>query len=291
MSANLVEDYEKRINSVINFIETGISKPIQLRDLAYAANFSPYHFHRIFKAFTGETPKNFIWRIRLEKAANSLKFATNKTITEIALEFGFDSSSSFSKKFKAHFGITPKEFKLRSDDLKPEIHKPAQYPLPDPLPEITIQYYEQIEVLYAANRKGYNDQEIGKAWGELVKYAQKYNLFRKNTRFFGISFDNPEFTDPDKCRYYACITNPGVGLPDNELGKYSIGAGKYASFDFFDTADKISIYYDFIYREWFPGEGWYPANKPAFDIYLNDPDNDPEGRLKMTINIPVESKE
>lgn len=291
MNANLKEDYEKRINSVINFIEIRINETIQLRDLAKKANFSPFHFHRIFKAFTGETPNEFIWRLRLEKAAGSLKFTSKHNITEIALNHGFESSSSFSKKFKNYFGVSPTEFKEKIQESKYPRVKTKELLSPENRPKVTIKYYEEIEVLYSANRKGYNDREIGKAWGELVKYAEKYNLFRKETKFIGVSFDNPEFTDPDKCRYYACITNPGVEIPENELGKYTVQSGKYASFLFFDTVDKISVYYDFIYGEWFPTQGWFPANKPAFDIYLNDPERDPLNRLKIIINIPVESKE
>jgi len=65
-------EYKNRINKVFDYIERNISEQLTLEELADVASFSKYHFVRIFFGITGETPFQFINRIRLEKAAMCL---------------------------------------------------------------------------------------------------------------------------------------------------------------------------------------------------------------------------
>ena len=64
--ANL--DYVDRVNRAIDHITRNLAEPLQLEDVARVACFSPYHFHRIFRALVGETLHDFVKRVRLERA-------------------------------------------------------------------------------------------------------------------------------------------------------------------------------------------------------------------------------
>ncbi len=66
------KEYIHRINKVIDYIEAHIDGDLSLEILADVASFSPFHFHRIFSAFVGETLNDFIKRLRIEKAASLL---------------------------------------------------------------------------------------------------------------------------------------------------------------------------------------------------------------------------
>lgn len=103
-------DYHKRLVPVIRYLEKHFNDPLNLIEVAALANFSPYHFHRTFKAVQGETLADFIRRLRLEAAANDL-FKTKQPIINIALDYGFSSSQNFAKPFKQHFGVTPSAFR------------------------------------------------------------------------------------------------------------------------------------------------------------------------------------
>ena len=85
------KDYIARINKVIDFIDENICQELTLEKLAGVANFSPYHFHRIFGAIVGETLFQFIQRNRLQRAAWRLIEKPNKSITDIAYDYGFSS--------------------------------------------------------------------------------------------------------------------------------------------------------------------------------------------------------
>jgi len=70
------EDYIKRINNVLLFIDQNLDQELNLEYIAKIGNYSPFHFHRIFKAITNETINEYITRKRIEK--NSLNTSPQK---------------------------------------------------------------------------------------------------------------------------------------------------------------------------------------------------------------------
>lgn len=105
------QEYKARINRVIDYIESNLGTSLVLKDLARVANFSPFHFHRIFGAYVGESLNAFVGRLRIEKAASMLLTSPKKTITAIAFETGFTSSASFARSFKEAFGISASQWR------------------------------------------------------------------------------------------------------------------------------------------------------------------------------------
>ena len=92
-----LKEYKSRISRVIKYIDDNLNKELSLETLADAACFSPFHFHRIFNAIVGETPGDFVKRLRIEKAANQLIYFNDQPITQIALNCGYSSSASFAR--------------------------------------------------------------------------------------------------------------------------------------------------------------------------------------------------
>ena len=77
----------------------------ELAELAASAGLSPYHFHRVFKAITGVTPKAYAAETRARRAADKLR--TAETVTEAIYDAGFNSSSRFYENTDARLGMTP----------------------------------------------------------------------------------------------------------------------------------------------------------------------------------------
>ena len=105
MSEGHRNEYLSRIHRAQDFIEKNLAQKLTLEEIAHAASFSPYHFHRIFSAITGETLYQFILRLRLEKAAGLLCQDVDRPVTDIALDVGFGSSATFARAFLAAFGM------------------------------------------------------------------------------------------------------------------------------------------------------------------------------------------
>jgi AraC family transcriptional regulator len=92
-------EYAARFNRVLDYIQAHLPEAMDLETLASVACFSPYHFHRLFHGWMGETLHDFIFRLRVERAATQLVYNPGKSITEIALDCGFSSSSTFARAF------------------------------------------------------------------------------------------------------------------------------------------------------------------------------------------------
>ena len=76
-------EYAQRIDRVIDYLRRNLDRPVKLAELADIACFSEFHFHRIFRAVSGETLNNFTNRLRLEKAARLLRYS-DQSLTDIA---------------------------------------------------------------------------------------------------------------------------------------------------------------------------------------------------------------
>ncbi|MCY9668601.1 AraC family transcriptional regulator [Paenibacillus alginolyticus] len=101
-----------RLKLIIEYMQMNYSSPIRLEDLAAIVSFSESYFCRYFKGFTGKSPLEYLNQVRAQRAAFLLK-DTNKKITEISFDVGFNTLSYFIGVFKTHFGHTPSEYRKR----------------------------------------------------------------------------------------------------------------------------------------------------------------------------------
>ncbi|MBL1223929.1 helix-turn-helix transcriptional regulator [Enterococcus sp. BWR-S5] len=112
---NSKQVYLRLINKAEDYIEQNLKRPIFLSDLAKNAHLSEFHFHRIFKKYSTETVNEFVLRVKLERAAIFLCVNPHISITTIALDYGYSDSSSFSRSFKKHFGISPLKYRKQQE--------------------------------------------------------------------------------------------------------------------------------------------------------------------------------
>src|SRR5437867_229857 len=104
------EAYRERILRVLIHIQERLDEELPLEELASVACFSPYRFHRVFPGMVGESVKEHVRRLRLERAAHRLKF-TDLSITSIAFDAGFEAHESFTRAFHEMFGEPPSRFR------------------------------------------------------------------------------------------------------------------------------------------------------------------------------------
>lgn len=274
MKKTTKDDYIQSVYKVIFYIEQNYNEDLTLEELSKVASFSKYHFHRIFKSIVGENLGDYIRRVRL--SSTTLKFKTNQKITEIALDCGYETNSSFSKAFKKHFGITPKEFsknakkKKGNTMLKPEILE-----------------IKDIEVLYARATGSYTES-VPQAWNQLTEFAYKNNLIEKIKTRYGIGHDNPNVTEDEKIRFDACFELDDESIkPTNEILVKIISGGKYAKFLHKGSYENLGQTHDLI-SNWIIESGAELRDTPMFDKYLDlDPRKVKPENLKTEIYVPL----
>lgn len=314
-------EYTARVNRVIDHINRNLAGDLSLRTLARVACFSPFHFHRIFHAFMGETPNQFIQRIRLEKAAVRLLEQPAPTVTDIALDCGFSGPAAFGRAFRETFGmsasswraggykrhrnlrklksksgLTPrnpgKDIRVSSVYIDPVSRsltwriqmtgfKPARVEVRD-LPDMTVAYVRHIGPYQG------DSALFDRLFKKLFAWAGARGLLcLPGSKVMAVYHDNPDLTDPDKLRTDVAVTVPDDTAVDGEVGKTKIPGGKYAAARFELKNDEYQRAWDAVYGGWLPTSGFQPDDRPCFEIYLNDPREHPEGRCIVEICIPV----
>lgn len=101
-------------NRALEFLKQNFTREISLSEIASVAGLSPYHFTRSFKISFGVPPHVYQSSLRLSHAKRLLS-ATNLAIAQVAAEVGYQSSQSFARVFFRDTGMSPTEYRLRSD--------------------------------------------------------------------------------------------------------------------------------------------------------------------------------
>lgn len=108
MRTLVADDTFRRLCRGRDLIASSYRSRVLLEHAAREACLSEYHFHRLFSATFGETPHEFLTRLRMDRARQML--ASERSITEVCFEVGYSSLGSFSSKFRTLFGRPPAEF-------------------------------------------------------------------------------------------------------------------------------------------------------------------------------------
>lgn len=105
------------VNVVVVFVESRVSSEINVMDLEVETGFSIAHIRRVFRSKMGVSLAFYIQERRINLAAYQIK-QSNKSLTEIAYSFQFDSYDTFARSFKRHVGMTPSEFRKSSKKVE-----------------------------------------------------------------------------------------------------------------------------------------------------------------------------
>lgn len=292
MTANIDQSYQERILKVLIYIQNNLDADLSLENLAEIAHFSPYHFHRIFTAHTGESIKSYIRRLRLERARRDLMY-TEKAIIRIAERAGYDTQQSFHRAFKEAFNETPKAYRKK---FKTELETLANQTLSTPTlnaaktiapKTVKIVTIEPIPVIFVRQIGSY--EKIIETWLQLASAVSLDKIFSSDTQKIGIAYDSPDITPTEKLRYDACISTSGLEhiATKGKLGKQTIHGGKYAVITHHGSLQTIEKTYEYLFGIWLPQSGYEPADYPNFMLHRTLPMQTQEELLETDIYLPL----
>lgn len=104
-----MKEHTLAVQRMQDYIEANLDHEISMADLAKASLFSPWYSYRLFKAYTGYTPADYIRRLRLSNSAIRLKNEGCR-IVDIAFDLGFGSVDGYQRAFQREFGCNPSEY-------------------------------------------------------------------------------------------------------------------------------------------------------------------------------------
>jgi AraC family transcriptional regulator len=287
--------YDARMHRVLAYVDAHLDRPLPLEVLAAQAHFSPFHFHRLFTAWAGETVADYVRRRRVELGAMRLAAQPRLGVLQVALDVGFGSGEAFARAFRARFGCSPtawrrQERKISQADrnrrqaaLAATGHPPV---VPQLEPRMTVRLVDRPPVRIAYHRRvGPYGPALNAFW-ETVAHPWIHAHGLAGRPFYGISHDDPGVTDPTQCRYDAGVEVPAdfpVVAPALEA---TLPGGRYAVLDFRGTAAQIGDAWTALLRDWLPASGYSLDARPCFEHYPK-PDFGPGGLFSCEVCAPV----
>ena len=110
--------HRRAVERVITSARERLCEPISLLDMSRVAYISTFHFNRVFHQITGLPPTKFISAMRLDEAKRLL-LNTQLSITDICFEVGYNSLSTFTRRFTQRVGLGPREFRYLAERITP----------------------------------------------------------------------------------------------------------------------------------------------------------------------------
>lgn len=290
-------DYVQRVNRAIDHVTRHLAEPLQLEDVARVACFSPYHFHRVFRAVTGETLHGFVKRVRLERAVYLLSHEPGRSLTEIGLRCGFSSSSDFSRSFRQHYGLPPSVFDVaalrstRRDGLvatMPEEHRVERLP-PGSNPDgFVVRYRDHPprRVAYVRVMRPYSGS-VTEAVARLVAWARARGLERG--QWLGYQWDDPEIVALDQCRYDVGLEIPPDVTVERESG---IGVTRFDAMKLAEVTIDGDVALElraleWLFGTWLPRSGYAPAHEPVFEAWNGLPFAHGTERFDLRVQLAI----
>ncbi|MBB5203056.1 AraC family transcriptional regulator [Inhella inkyongensis] len=293
--------HQRRLNAVLDHIDRHLHEPLDLNALAAVAHFSPFHFHRLFVAWLGESAASYLTRRRLEVAALALGSGAVRSVTEAALQVGFGSPEAFARAFKRQLGLSPSAWQRASPAQRQQVRKfdqaahglPGQHGLLNQTEEsnfmmlVRVQELSAVRVAYQRRMGAYGPQ-IGQFWAQTVRpWLAAQGL--EGEVCYGVGWDDPHLTAPAQCRYDACVELPSGFKAPPTMNVQELPGGRYALAAFHGTGAEVARAWTWLLRDWFPRSGHQLDLRPFFERIEAGTRPDPQtGVFRCELCIPLQ---
>lgn len=274
-------EYGARMDRVIAHVFDHLDDELDLSRLAEIACLSPYHWHRVYHAMKGETIAATVRRLRLHRASGWLA-NTGLPIEEIAAKSGFGSVESFTRAFKAAYGMPPAKYRREGSHRR---FDPEAEPGNGPMHQVEIRTLPRMPAVTVPHRGSY--MEIDRGFAKLFGTLGARNLLGPGLRMIGIYYDDPASVAEADLRSRAAIVAPSPLPAEPPLEPVSIVGGEYAVLRYQGPYADMRGAYAWLYGTWLPQSGREPADAPCIEEYLNSPRDTPPADLLSDICLPL----
>lgn len=271
------------------YIYTHIDTEINLDELAEAFSINKFYMHKIFKEIFGFNIYESIKSIRLQKASTLLLTNHYSTISEIGLECGYSSQTSFIRAFKERFSMTPKQWRKGGDRVY------SQTLIQDsPFSQISTESFEkliptvvkmpQMRAYYIRHR-GY-EEKIRQTWQKIHTWIFSHDI--EDYTMISLFHDNPAVTPLSECQHVACIVlEDSLDTLDTRLPMLTISKGVYAKFDIEGKRGDLINFIHWLYHEWLPKSDYETTTKPPYAIYRKNHHLSEDGLFEMSFYLSI----
>lgn len=259
--------------------------------LAAIAHYSPFHFHRVYRAMTGETVGRTVQRLRLVKALQRLADG-EASVTGVAMLAGYDTPQALARVLRETLDASPTE--LRADPALLAGHiqrlsRPSSAPDAPVAPlSVEVIALEPFEVVALRAQGAFDDLDA--SFGALFGWAAEHGLVEQLQQLVGIPLGDHRELPPESLEFDCALAFDSV-LPEvpSPLRRLQLGGGAMARARHVGSYAQLEGLTDRLLAEWLPGSGHTLRDAPIHYHFLDDPEDVPEAILRADIYLPLQA--
>jgi len=271
--SSTLKAHRQALDRACLLLEERFDDPPELEALAKAAGMSPFHFSRVFKEMTGQAPKQYLKRIRLDRAAYYLKYS-DWQVVDVGLACGFQNHESFTRAFQKLHGQSPSAYR-RNQAVTPYLRAlpgtiRSSEPKEFPLPGIRLEEWPDYHCLC---RRHFGPVErAASAWQPFIRDLKAAEVPLEEALFLGFWYDEWDDTHEASYRYdtVAAFETLPRRVDRQAWTVRHLAGGTVAVLPVEGGLDQIErLWWRFVHG-WLPLSGYQPRLSMAIDCYPPD---------------------
>lgn len=254
------DPYHARMKRVLSYIDRHLEDDLGLDTLSAVAALSKYHFHRQFRGYFGISVHRYVQLVRMKRAGQVLAFKDEASVTETALDVGYDAPDAFARAFRKSFGQLPSAFRDTPDW---EVWFASLWPLTNARSKLMKTAYSLADVnivdvpeapVAVLQHRG-NPALVAEAIQKFIAWRRAVGLSAASSATYNVFHSDSDITPPDEFRLDICAaTDRKIELNMQGVEAGVLPAGRCAVLRAIG-AENVEPAIEFLYRDWLPASG------------------------------------
>ncbi|MGJ5205380.1 AraC family transcriptional regulator [Bradyrhizobium sp. HKCCYLR20261] len=270
-----LRNFHARMQRVLDHIDRHLDDDLDLDTLSSLAAYSKYHFHRQFTAIFGLSVHRYIQLARMKRASYQLAYSDADSVTDVALDAGYDAPDAFARAFRQRFGQSPSSFR-KSPDWEPWLA--AFGPLdearsklmtttfsPD---DVTIRDVPTTPVAIVEHRG--DPATLGASIQRFIAWRKAAGLHPKTHPTFTVWRSERRTASPADYSVDLCVgTDRPIMAHGFDIKAGEIPGGRCAVLRVIGNTHNLEPAALYLYRDWLPASGEETRDFPIYCQRLN----------------------
>ena len=265
-----LQNYNARMQRVLDHIDRHLDGDLDLDTMSGVAAFSKFHFHRQFIATFGLSLHRYVQLARLKRASHRLAAKDARSVTEIAMEAGYDAPDAFARAFRRRFGQSPSSFR-KSPDWVPWLQ--AFGPLDHARSKLVQITYDHDQVtirevpptpVAILEHRG-DRATLGATIDRFIAWRKAAGLSPATSPTFNIFRSERTPANPADYSMDLCVgTDQPIDANDKDMKAGIIPGGRCAVLRVVHDTHNLEPAALYLYREWLPASGEEARDFPLY---------------------------
>ncbi len=278
---------------VVAHIDSNLDGDLGLEALSSVAAFSACHFHRQFRAIFGLSLHRYVQLARMKRPSWRLAYRCDVSVTEIALDAGYEAPDSFARAFRQRMGQAPRAFR---EDPDWSAWAAAMEPLAEIRSQIMTQNFsiddvsvrEEADVPVAFMSHRGDPERLGETIRQFIAWRKASGVRAATHATYTIFHTDPDSVAAEDYRIdLAAATNRAITPADEGMEAGLIPAGRCAVLRIIGESDNLRPAAKFLYGQWLPASGEEPREFPLYAQRVSFFPDVPEHEAITDLYLPL----